>query len=186
MVDRVRPLVLEQPATGGSQLDMTPTEVDPTQDGVDARAFFAQNGTSADSTAYMSRSGGNLTLTDASAGTKNAQDLVSRVQGAVAYHAGLIDLIHYLDEGPADAYASGCVLKVVRNGPLLTSRTWYTSASQSAPAIVSVAYTYKTGTPLPATKTWVVYTVTGTVARTLVDTFTWTGPLLSQVVRTWS
>ena len=187
MVDRVRPLCIESPASGGTQVDYNPVEVDPKEDGVDARAFFAQNGTSADSTAYVSRTGANLTLTDAAAGTKNAVDLVSRVLGATSAHASLLDIQHLLgNEGPGDGWASGANMRTVYSGPLLTSRTWYASSSASAAPIVRYAVTYKTGTPLAATQTWTLYTASGAVYRTVTDTLTWAGPQLASVVRTWA
>lgn len=189
MADRVRALVLEQPGTGGQQLDYNPVEVDPREDGLDARAFFVQNGTSADGTAYLSRVTGaaDLTLTDATAGTKRAQDLVSRVLGAVAAHQSLPDPIHLMEDGgPGDGWASGAVFKATYQGILPLTKTWSVSAAPNAIKIVSVAYTYQSGTPLVATKTWTIYGPTGAAVRTLVDTFTRTGPLLTQVVRTWS
>lgn len=187
MADRVRALCLESPSSGGSQLYSNSTEVDPREDGLDARAFFAQNGTSADSTAYVSRTGPHLTLTDANAGTKNAADLVTRVLGAVSSHAGLTDIQHFLaDEGPGDGWASGANLRTVYAGALLTSKTWYASSAASAAPIVRYAVTYKAGTPLPATQVWTLYTASGAVYRTLTDTLTWAGVQLANVTRTWA
>lgn len=186
MVDRNRSLKLED-SVGGSSTDMTPTETAPNSDGLDARAYFAQNDTSADSAVYLSRTGANLTLTDAVAGTKNAVDLVSRVLGATSAHASLLDIQHLLgDEGPGDGWASGANMRTVYSGPLLTSRTWYASSSASAAPIVRYAVTYKTGTPLAATQTWTLYTISGAVYRQVVDTLTWAGPQLAGVVRTWA
>lgn len=189
MVDRCRPLKLEDAFSGGSQLDLTPTEVDPTQDGVDARAFFVQSGTSADATAYVSRatSAADLTLTDSIAGTKRAQDLVSQVLGAQAAHQGLVHLAHFLEDGgPSDGWASGAVCKVTYQGILPLTKTWYASAAASAPKIVSVTWTYPAGSPLPSSKTWALYNASGALVRQMVDTYSRQGPLVSQVTRTWS
>jgi hypothetical protein len=188
MVDRNRALKIESVAEYGSVNDQYPTETAPNSDGLDARAYFVQSPTSADSTAYVSRATGtaDLTLTDANAGTKRAQDLVSQVLGAQAAHQSLLHMQHFLEDGgPADGFASGATLRVTYQGILPLTKTWYVS-SASTTKIISVAYVYVTGTPLVATKTWTLYNATGAVARTMVDTLTRTGPLLTQVTRTWS
>lgn len=189
MADRVRALVLEQPGTGGQQLDYTPTEVDPREDGLDARAFFAQNGTSADSTAYLSRATGaaDLTLTDAVAGTKRAQDLVSQVLGAQAAHQALVHLAHFLEDGgPSDGWASGAVCRLTYQGILPLTKTWYASAAASAPKIISCTWTYPSGSPLPSSKAWALYSASGALVRQMTDSYVRQGPLAVQVTRTWS
>lgn len=55
MADRIRPLKLESPATGGTELDEFPTAVDPSEDHIDARGFFIQNDTSDDEDVHITR-----------------------------------------------------------------------------------------------------------------------------------
>lgn len=181
MVDRVRALVLESPSSGGTQVDYNPVEVDPKEDGLDARAFFAQNGTSADAAAYVSRMGANLTLTDPTAGTKNAADLVSRVSGSVAAHNTLLDMAHFVG-APADGWATP-YLTVSYTGPLMTSRTWWTSSAQTRP-IFRQTFTYAGA--LIAQIVHVIFDANGATAKTLTDVYSYTGPILAGIARSAS
>jgi hypothetical protein len=186
--DQVRVLKIECPAEGGTQTDFAPTELNPFQDAPVVPAIYVQNtaGTTLDRAAFVDRNSADLRLTDANAGTKNAQDLVTRVLGGVASHASLLDIVHFLDEGPGDGWGSGANLRVTRTGPLLATKTWYTSTANTAVPIIQVAYTYLTGTPLLGTKTWKLYNAAGVVVRTLTDTITYSGVLVASVTRAWS
>lgn len=178
MVDRNRALKIESVAEFGSATDYGSTETAPNSDGLDARAYFVQSDTSADSTAYVSRSGADLTLTDANAGTKNVQDLVSRVLGAVSSHQSIPDLVHFIG-APADGWATPYFVPVY-TGPLLTQRTWYTSSGMSQ-IIFRQTLTY-TG-PLIASVVSVVYTSTGAVSKTVTDVYSYSGPVVASIAR---
>lgn len=55
MADRVRPLKMESPASGGTELDQFPTGTDPNEDHVEARGVFLQNDTSEDEQVHLTR-----------------------------------------------------------------------------------------------------------------------------------
>jgi hypothetical protein len=65
MVDRVQVIKWESPSQGGTQEDTVPSEINPNEDGLSARAYFVQDDSSADNTVGISRdSAGNLLLFD--------------------------------------------------------------------------------------------------------------------------
>jgi|GEM_PF-3482140 len=64
-VDRIRPMKLESPATGGTQDDAFPTEADPNEDYPDVRGVTFQNDSSNDEDVIVSRDASdNLTFID--------------------------------------------------------------------------------------------------------------------------
>ena len=183
---RTRPLKIEVSTEGGLTPDMAATEVSPARDGVDAGAYFLQSPASADSTCYTDRdpADGARRVTDAVQGTRRMPDLISRTLAAYNPHQGLPDIIHFLDDGPGDGWASGSYKVATFSGPLPTGWTWYTNSAMTT-KILQVVIAYPSASLLPASQTWTVYSG-GVAVRTLVDTFNYTGPLLTSVARTWS
>jgi hypothetical protein len=87
-------------------------------------------------------------------------------------HEVLRQLIHFIDEGPADGFASGAV-KIVTPVPSIfpTSIVWYTDNTLTK-IIVSKTITWQGVVPI--TITWEVYNVDGiTVAHTVIDNITY-------------
>ena len=78
-MDRIRPLKMESPATGGSQDDEVPYEVDPNEDYADLRGVALQNDTSNDETVYLKRDiSNNLVFADGVvSGEKTLSDLLA-------------------------------------------------------------------------------------------------------------
>lgn len=68
MVDRVRPLKLEDAAAGGTQTDPYPTSMNPNEDYLDARGVALQNASSNDSSVRVERIDDSLVLEDPLAG----------------------------------------------------------------------------------------------------------------------
>ena len=107
-LDRIRPLKIESPASGGTQEDAFPTDADHNEDFADLRGIVFQDDTSDDELVYASRdASGNMIFTDivtgtvytlsqlASGGTdmndliisrNNGQVMVSRNTGNVLVH----------------------------------------------------------------------------------------------------
>ena len=76
--DRVHPLKLEDPASGGVETDEFPNSLDKNEDFVDARGVTFQNTTSNDEAVVAERDAeDNLVLTDPVAGTYTLSELVS-------------------------------------------------------------------------------------------------------------
>lgn len=103
---------------------------------------------------------------------------------SAAQHKALRDLIHFLDDGPGDGFASGAVRDTNYTGAFPTTETWWEDATRTQ-RIVQLDTTY-TGA-FPTTETWRVYDTDGaTVLVTLVDAITYTGAFEASRTRTWS
>ena len=104
-----------------------------------------------------------------------------------AQHKSLLDLIHFIDNGPADGFASGAVQDTLygttgASGALISEQIWYTSAAKIQ-RIVDLTVTY-TGS-LPTTEVWRMYDAAGLLALTLTDAITYNGGLETSRSRTW-
>ena len=65
MTDRVQAVKWESTSEGGTQNDEVPSEINPNEDGLDARSLFLQDDSSADSDVEITRdASGNLTFRD--------------------------------------------------------------------------------------------------------------------------
>ena len=101
-----------------------------------------------------------------------------------AAHNALRQLIHFVDQGPANGFASGAYSESIHSGALLTSEIWYDDNTK-ANKLVSLEITYSG--IFPATETWKMYDSDGsTVLITLVDTITYSGAFEANRTRTWS
>lgn len=98
-----------------------------------------------------------------------------------AQHRALRQLIHFIDDGPAEGFASGAFRESLPIGPFPTSLIWWESSGK-AKKIVELAITY-TGA-FPTTEVWKVYDVDGsTVLATVTDTIVYSGAFESTRTR---
>lgn len=103
-----------------------------------------------------------------------------------AKHRALRDLIHFIDSGPTNGFASGSFREILpTNNPFYTSVTWYTSPAKTN-KIVRLTLTRNT-LHIPTTEIWEMYDSDGsTVILTLTDTITYTNLLFEKDrTRTW-
>lgn len=92
------------------------------------------------------------------------------VSGTGSYDT-LRQLIHFIDEGPADGFASGAY-KVITGQPFPTSIIWYVDSSQTG-KIVEKLIT-RDSYQNPSTITWNMYDADGTtIIHTVVDTISY-------------
>lgn len=100
-----------------------------------------------------------------------------------AQHKALRDLIHFINDGPADGWASGAYKEVV--GTVFpTSEVWWTSSGKTH-KIVSLDTTW-TGA-VPTQEVWKIYDSDGsTVLVTVTDVISYTGIFETHRTRTWS
>ena len=98
-----------------------------------------------------------------------------------AAHRTLRQLIHFIEEGPAEGFASGAYRSTT--GTVFPSAiVWWTSAAMTS-KIVEKLITY-TG-PNPTTIQWKMYDVDGsTVLVTVTDVISYTGPFETSRTRT--
>jgi hypothetical protein len=88
-------------------------------------------------------------------------------------HETLRQLIHFIDEGPGDGFASGAVKQVLPSGsPFPTTITWFLDNTLTT-KLVEKLITYNPN-HFPATITWHMYDYDGiTIVHTVVDTITY-------------
>lgn len=89
-------------------------------------------------------------------------------------HRALRQLIHFIDDGPAEGFASGAYKETLpAANPFPTSFIWWTSAAKTN-KIVELTVTYNSN-KTPATEVWKVYDSGGTLLATVTDTPTYSG-----------
>ena len=99
-------------------------------------------------------------------------------------HKKVRDLIHFIDQGPADGFASGSYKETTYSGPFVLTATWYESATK-AKKIVDLTISY-TGS-FPTSELWRLYDTDGsTVLVTLTDSIVYDGPFEQSRTRTWA
>ena len=146
--------------------------VDSEVDGLAARGFFPQNGATPNEDAGVEKDGsGHLTFKDAITGTKTLAQLAASGTGvSEETHKTLLQLVHFLDEGPGEGFASGAT-KEVTGTVFPTVELWKRA---DATALVRKTTTW-TGA-VPTTIEWKVYDVDGTtVLATITDTIAYSG-----------
>lgn len=103
---------------------------------------------------------------------------------ATFVHKSLYDLIHFIDDGPADGFASGAYKETLpAASPFPTSFIWWTSAAKTQ-KLVELALTLNAN-KTPATEVWKMYDAAGALALTLTDTITYSGVFETSRTRTW-
>jgi hypothetical protein len=162
-------LRLTQSGLGGDSADLFIGTSDPSGV-ISARAaswFFRDTGSGAES--YQNISTGS--------GTTWARN-VNAVN-----HKALRDLIHFIDDGPADGFLSGAYKQTFYDGALITQEIWWEDNTLTQ-KIVQLDVTY-TGS-LPTTEVWQMFDTDGvTVLVTLTDAITYNGALETTRTRTW-
>lgn len=102
-----------------------------------------------------------------------------------AGHNALKQLIHFIDDGPTDGWASGAYKETLPSAnPFPTSEVWWTTSGKTH-KIVSLDTTW-TGVNITL-EVWKVYATDGsTVLVTLTDTIAYSGVFETSRTRTWA
>lgn len=175
MADRVRPLKNESPAEGGTDDDFgLPAVIDPTEDELACAGVVAgESGKDgSDNVVRLYRENDKWYFEDGDhAG--GARQSLGDLAAAGAGHSTLRQLIHFIDNGPAEGFASGAYREMT--GTVFPSSIiWYVDATK-ADKIVEKNITY-TGA-FPTTIEWKMYDTDGsTVLATVTDTISYSGP----------
>ena len=100
-----------------------------------------------------------------------------------AVHKTLRQLIHFINDGPAEGFASGAYRETLPSAdPFPTSIIWWESSSKLK-KIVEKTITYTTA--FPTTIVWKVYDTDGTsVLATVTDSISYSGPFETSRTRT--
>jgi len=177
--DRVNPLKLESAAEGGDAGDENlghPAKLNPEEDAMAAAGvYFGEPGKDgSDKLVGVYREYDEMVFEDtnnAGGGKKTLTDLLAGGGITAAQHRTLRQLIHFIDDGPAEGFASGAFKEVT--GTVFPSNiTWWESSGKTK-KIVELDITY-TGI-VPTTEVWKVYDTDGTtVLATVTDAITYT------------
>lgn len=100
-----------------------------------------------------------------------------------AQHKALHDLIHFIDEGPADGWTSGAYKETTWSGVFPQTVIWYTDSGKSK-KIVELTITW-TGVN-PTTEVWEMYDATGALLVTVTDSITYSGIFEQNRTRAWA
>ena len=182
MVDRTRPLKYESPATGGTQTDQFPTTVNPNEDFVDSRGTTYQDDSSDDDLVRVSRDGDDMTFLDKNNTVKTLTELVAGAGGLTEEgHKILRQLIHFIDDGPAEGFTSGAYRETT--GTVFPTAVIWWESSSKLKKIVEKNITW-TGVN-PTTIEWKVYdTDVSTLLATVSDAISYTGIFETSRTRT--
>jgi hypothetical protein len=102
-------------------------------------------------------------------------DLLSGSSGVTeSSHKALRQLIHFIDSGPANGFATGAKFRMTPIGPFPTSYIWYSDNTHTT-KIVELTVT-RNSQKLPTSEEWKMYAADGTtVVATVTDTISYTG-----------
>lgn len=183
--DRVQLIKQESAAGGGDNADVddfyVDSPLDPKEDAPEVQGVFFQDiSDPTDEDVYITRNGDDMIFSDKTVGIEvSLTDLLATVSGSgiTAYqHKALRDIIHFIDDGPGDGFASGAVKEILPMGnPFPTSMIWYESSAQTQ-KIVSKEISYPTTKAKPTPITWKMYDNDGvTVLVTVIDNIVYSG-----------
>lgn len=187
-IDRVQVLKEESTALGGDDADATewgPTPLNPQEDALEARGYFIQDELNRDETTMVSRTGLDMTFKDGNnPAEKTLTELLAGAGGLTeSGHRTLRQLIHFIDDGPAEGFASGAY-KETTGTIFPTAEVWWESNSKLK-KIVSLDTTW-TGVNITQ-EIWKVYDTDGsTVLATVTDAISYSGVFETSRTRTIS
>jgi len=186
-MDRVQALKRETAALGGDAADEQPWDapIEPQEDALESAGLYIQDLSNRDETTLISRSGDDMLFRDVSNPTPaTLSDLIAGTGGLTeSGHRTLRQLIHFIDDGPAEGFVSAAYKEVLPSAAVFpTSAVWWESVSKLK-KIVEKLITW-TGVN-PTTIVWKVYDTDGTtVLATVTDTISYSGVFETTRTRT--
>jgi len=179
--------VVQVDALGNSPWD-EPVSV--LSDGIKLGAVFLVESGKDDTLAALWRDGNSLRFRDETnpgvAGSGHT--LTELLAGAAGItenqHKALRQLIHFIDSGPAEGFATNAYAEILPSGnPFPTSVIWWESSSKIK-KIVELTAT-RNANKTPATEVWKMYDTNGsTVLVTVTDTISYSGVFETSRIRT--
>lgn len=140
-----------------------------------------------DSSTQIYRDGNDLKFKDTSNPTPKTLTELLAGSGALTEtaHRTLRQLIHFINDGPAEGFTSGAYRETV-GGAFPTSITWYTNSGKTS-KIVERLITWGTSPKVVTQDQWKMYDTDGsTVLVTVTDAITYSGALETSRTRTIS
>jgi hypothetical protein len=183
-LDKVKPLKLESTDTGGDEDDQFPTSLDQHEDYIECRGLVLASSDPQveDEKVVVDRDGDNMTFKDGANTTPlTLSDLVAGTGGLTAEgHKILRQLIHFIDDGPAEGFTSGAY-KEITGTVFPTAVVWWES-SDKLKKIVERLLSW-TGAVVTQDQ-WKVYDASGTLIATVTDVISYSGIFETNRTRT--
>ena len=191
-MDRVQLLKQESAALGGDAADEVPypDPINPQEDAIEVAGVYLQDVSNRDETTLIDRSGNDMRFKDGNNTTPvTLSTLAAAATGVTeAAHKILRQLIHFIDDGPAEGFTSGAYKETLPSAdPFPTSVIWWESSSKLK-KIVEKTITRSGGgatvvTPTPIV--WKVYDTDGsTVLATVSDAISYSAVFETSRTRT--
>lgn len=188
MVDRVQVMKRESTDLGGDDADAAPwpEPIEPQEDAIEVAGVYLQDVTARDETSFIWRDGDDIKFKDVNNASGHTLTQLAAAGSGItaAQHKALRDLIHFIDDGPADGFSSGAYREILPAGsPFPTLWTWWESSAKLK-RIVDLTVT-RNSNKTPATEQWRIYDTDGTtVLATVTDTIAYSGVIETSRTRT--
>jgi hypothetical protein len=190
-LDKVKPLKIESSDTGGDENDAFPTSLNPEEDYVELAGIVIDELGVRDESTVVWRIGDDMMFRDTNnPGGATLTDLLASSGGGIteAQHRTLRQLIHFIDEGPAEGFASGAYKEILPSGdPFPTTVTWWESSAKLK-KIIRKTITRSGGGATnvkPTPILWEIFDTDGsTMLASVSDAITYSGAFESTRTRT--
>jgi hypothetical protein len=169
-IDKVLPLKLEDPASGGTETDEFPTSLDPSEDHVQCAGIVLGDATHSDESTRVWRDGDDLKFKDAN----NPVDVTLSDLLTETRHQDLDTITHWIDENSYD--------EIVRTGGKVTSIVVWNSVLKTI-KIREELITRVSG-KVSQIVTNQYDRSTGVLKETLTEIYTRTGDKVTSIART--
>lgn len=176
-LDVIQVIKQEWPDLGGGSNSGYPYSlpIEPLEDGIEAAALFVVEVGRRNKAVAIWADSGKLRFRDVTNQNTGGQgytltELLAGVSGITeGSHPTLRQLIHFINEGPAEGFTSG--YREIGDGPFPTYKIWYEDETK-VKKIVEKLMTWNG--VFKNTNTWKIYDVDGTtVVAQAIDTFDW-------------
>lgn len=182
-LDRVQVVKWESSSLGGTEEDTFPTAIEETEDALSARGIYLQPASGgADEGVLVWRDSNDMKLEDKSVGPITLTEINAKIN--VTQHKALRDLIHFIDDGPCEGFATGAYQETTWSTYFKTAVVWYDKSGAGKKKIVEKLITW-TGMNA-TTKVWKMYDAAETLLVTVTDTLTYSGYQISSKSRSWA
>jgi hypothetical protein len=172
-LDRIQVVKWEVPDHGGTETDTVPTGIDECEDALSGRGLYCQpSGGPADEDVAVWRDGDDLKFEDKNAGPLTLTQLSSGGGISESQHKVLRQLIHFIEDGPAEGFTSGAYREVT--GTIFPTAIIWWESSGKLKKILERLVTWS-GAAVTQDQ-WKVYASDGvTVLATVTDTIAYSG-----------
>jgi len=186
--DRVQLMKQESSALGGDDTDIgeyrQPLPISPQEDAIESAGLYLQDASNRDEEVYVEREGDDMRFRDKN--NTSPVTLTALLSGSggltESAHRTLRQLIHFIDNGPAEGFTSGAYRETIHSGVFPTAIIWWESVSKLKKIVEkTLAYTGA----FPTTITWKMYDTDGsTILATVTDSLTYSGSKETSRIRT--